>query len=81
MPRLFSTTHRIGLNFKAAFEMGAIGCPILPINSDLAIKLFRNLFTGETLPWLTIEARARAFISAIFTPVGQTILQILQPLQ
>ena len=33
------------------------------------------------LPLLTSTARARAFISAIFTPVGQTMLQTRQPLQ
>jgi hypothetical protein len=63
------------------FASGATGWPILPINSDLPSKLFRNLVLNENFPASTIRARARALISAIRTPVGQARLQTRHPLQ
>ena len=60
------------------FASGACGPqPSLPNNSERPIRRLRS---GRPLS-ATIFARARAFSSAIRTPVGQTVLQIRQPEQ
>jgi hypothetical protein len=58
-----------------------MGDAIFPNSSARASKLFLNRRMYPNFPAETIAALARAFTSAIFTPVGQTLLHTRQPLQ
>ena len=75
------TSHRANGLAITKLDTGQMGWVRLPNSSVRAIKLLRKRRMSATFPCCTSAARARAFISAILTPVGHTILHTRQPLQ
>ena len=75
-PMTFSTALRTGLRPSAALAMGAKGVMSLPSSS---VRVMRRSRSGMRSRFMT--ARARALISAIFTPCGHTVVQMLHPEQ
>ncbi|MET0831393.1 MAG: hypothetical protein ABWY62_03360, partial [Acidimicrobiia bacterium] len=70
IPKAFSASHRAARFWNPQLARGPTGPPILPIVPGRAMRLLRNRARPPTLPSSTRRARARALISAIFTPVG-----------
>ena len=77
MPMTFSAMKRLKRLCSAKLASGGAMLPSLPSSS---LRPSSRLRRGSPCS-ATISARARAFSSAIFTPVGQTSLQTRQPEQ
>ena len=66
---------------EGPINFGHSGWASFPSSSARASKLLRRRRSIGNSPCSTIVLRARALISAMRTPVGQTMLQTLQPEQ
>ena len=77
MPSSFSAATRSGRARSDAFASGATGTPRRPITVGRPIRRSRRVIPRASLTF----ARAWELICAIFTPCGQTWVQIPQPEQ